>query len=55
MSRSMQIYYISVTAFSSTDLFLDWIFLEWDSRGIKAIESNTGHICQTLYNSDETF
>ena len=52
MSRSMQIYYISVTA---TDLFLDWIFLEWDSRGIKAIESNTGHICQTFYNSDETF
>ena len=33
MSRSMQLHYIPVTAFSKTDLFLDRIFLEWDSRG----------------------
>ena len=33
MSRSMQLYYIPVTAFSQTDLFLDLIPLEWDSRG----------------------
>ena len=33
MSRSMQLHYISATAFSSTDLFLDQIYFEWDSRG----------------------
>ena len=33
MSRSMQLHYISVTAFSYTDLFLELISLEWDSRG----------------------
>ena len=33
MNRSMQLHYISVTAFSSTDLFLDRIYFEWDSRG----------------------
>ena len=33
ISRSMQLYYIPVTAFSQTDLFLDRISLEWDSRG----------------------
>ena len=33
MSRSMQLHYISVTAFSYTDLFLERISLEWDSRG----------------------
>ena len=33
MSRSMQLNYIPVTAFSSTDLFLDRIYIEWDSRG----------------------
>ena len=33
MSRCMQLHYISVTAFSSTDLFLDRIYFEWDSRG----------------------
>ena len=33
MSRSMQLHYISVTAFSWTDLFLDRVPLEQDSRG----------------------
>ena len=33
MSRSMQLHYISVTAFSWTDLFLNRIYFEWDSRG----------------------
>ena len=33
MNRSMQLNYISVTAFSQTDLFLDRIYFEWDSRG----------------------
>ena len=33
MIRSMQLHYIPVTAFSSTDLFLSWVSLEWDSRG----------------------
>ena len=33
MSRSTQLYYIPVTAFSKTDLFLDRISLEWDSSG----------------------
>ena len=33
MSRSMQLNYILVTAFSWTDLFLDPIYIEWDSRG----------------------
>ena len=33
MSRSMQLHYIHVTAFSKTDLFLDRISMEWDSRG----------------------
>ena len=33
MSRSMQLHYISVTAFSLTDLFLDRIYFERDSRG----------------------
>ena len=28
VSRSMQLHYISVTAFSETDLFLDRIYLE---------------------------
>ena len=32
-SRSMQLNYIPVTVFSSTDLFLDRIYIEWDSRG----------------------
>ena len=31
--RSMQLHYISVTAFSETDIFLDGIPLEYDSRG----------------------
>ena len=33
MSRSMQLHYIPVKAFSLTDLFLDRISLEWDFRG----------------------
>ena len=33
MSKSMQLHYIPVTAFSSTDLFLDRISSELDSRG----------------------
>ena len=33
MSRSMQLNYIPVTAFSWTDLFLDQIYFEWDSLG----------------------
>ena len=33
MSRSMQLNYIPVTAFLQTDLFLDRIYFEWDSRG----------------------
>ena len=33
MRRSMQLNYISVTAFSYTDLLLDRIYFEWDSRG----------------------
>ena len=33
MSRSMQPHYISVTAFSQTDLFLNRIYFDWDSRG----------------------
>ena len=33
MSRSMQLNYISVTAFSYTDLLLDRIYFERDSRG----------------------
>ena len=33
MSRSMQLNHIPVTAFSETDLFLDRIYFEWDSRG----------------------
>ena len=33
MSRSMQLHYIAVTAFSETDLFLDRISLEWDFHG----------------------
>ena len=33
MSTNMQLHYIPVTAFSYTDLFLDRISLEWDSRG----------------------
>ena len=37
MSRSMQLHYIPVTAFSQTyfhsDLFLDRNSLEWDSHG----------------------
>ena len=33
MSRSMQLHYISVTAFSETDLFLNQIYFEWDFRG----------------------
>ena len=32
MSRSMQLNHIPVTAFSQTDLFLDRIYFEWDSR-----------------------
>ena len=32
MSRSVQLHYIPVTAFSGVHLFLDWISLEWDSR-----------------------
>ena len=39
MSRSMQLNYIPVTAFSLTDLFLDRIYFEWDSRG----SANTNH------------
>ena len=39
MSRSMQLNYIPVTAFSSTDLFLDRIYFEWDSGG-SAITNN---------------
>ena len=33
MSRSMQLHYNPVTTFSYTDLFLDRIYLERDSRG----------------------
>ena len=33
MSRSMQLHYIPVTAFSYTDLFLNRISSEVDSRG----------------------
>ena len=33
MCKNMQLHYIPVTPFSSTDLFLDQISLEWDSRG----------------------
>ena len=33
MSRSMQLHYIPVTAFSYTDLFLDRISSELDSHG----------------------
>ena len=33
MSRSIQLHYIPVTAFSWTDLFLDRISMEGDSRG----------------------
>ena len=33
MSKSMQLHCIAVTAFSKTDLFLDWISLERDSHG----------------------
>ena len=33
MSRSMQLHYIPVMAFSWTNLFLDRISLQWDSRG----------------------
>ena len=32
MSRSMQLNYILVTAFSQTDLFLDRIYFDWDFR-----------------------
>ena len=32
MSRSMQHDFIPVTAFSKTDLFLDRVYFEWDSR-----------------------
>ena len=32
MSSGMQLHYTSVTAFSYTDLFLERISLEWDSR-----------------------
>ena len=35
MSRSMQLNYIGITVFSETDLFLDRIYFEWDSRGSK--------------------
>ena len=34
ISRSMQLRNIPVAAFSNTNLFLDRISLEWDSRGI---------------------
>ena len=33
MSRSMQLNYTPVTAFSLTDFFLDRMYFEWDSRG----------------------
>ena len=33
MSRSMQLHYTSVTAFSKTDSFLNRIYFKWDSRG----------------------
>ena len=33
MSRSVKLHYIPVAAFSQTDLFLDRISLELDSRG----------------------
>ena len=32
MTRSLQLYCVRVTAFSQTDLFLDWISREWDSH-----------------------
>ena len=32
MTRSLQLYCVHVTAFSQTDLFLDWISREWDSH-----------------------
>ena len=33
MSKCVQLHNIPVTTFSYTDLFLDRIFLEWDSHG----------------------
>ena len=33
MSKSMQLNYIPVTAFSYTDSFLDQVYFAWDSRG----------------------
>ena len=33
MSRSIQLHYVPVTAFSDTDIYFDRISLEWDSRG----------------------
>ena len=32
ITRSQQVYCVRVTAFSQTDLFLDWISREWDSH-----------------------
>ena len=32
MTRSLQLDCVRVTAFSQTDLFLDWISREWDSH-----------------------
>ena len=41
MSSSMQLHYISARALSSTDLFLDRIYFEWDSRGSAITNHNT--------------
>ena len=48
MSRSMQLNYIPVPVFSLTDLFLDRIFFEWDSRG-SAITNHKTLIDESLH------
>ena len=49
MCKNMQLHYITVTPFSSTDLFLDQISLEWDSRGTtmsdQSQETNFTSLC----------
>ena len=40
MSWSMQLHYIPVTAFSQSDLILDPISREWDSRGTAMANHN---------------
>ena len=50
MSRSMQLNYIPVTAFSQTDLFLERIYFEWDSRGSAITNHKTLIDVTTLLN-----